>query len=64
MLAILRLLFIRNLHGSLLTRAAVKGTEVVWTVVIVITAAQFAVTYLAPKAGGSLHGSRIIEHGC
>ncbi len=42
------LFFIRNIHGTSLTWGAVKGTRVVWTVVIVITAAQFAVTYLAP----------------
>lgn len=47
-LEIFHLFFIRNLHGTSLTWAAVKGTKVVWTVVIAITAAQFAVTYLAP----------------
>jgi magnesium-transporting ATPase (P-type) len=42
------LFFIRNIHGTSLTWDAAKGTKVVWTVVIVITAAQFAVTYLPP----------------
>ncbi len=42
------LFFIRNIHGTSLTWDAVKGTKVVWTVVIIITAAQFAVTYLPP----------------
>jgi magnesium-transporting ATPase (P-type) len=45
-LEIFHLFFIRNIHGTSLTWDAVKGTRVVWTVVIAITAAQFAVTYL------------------
>jgi len=47
-LEIFHLFFIRNIHGASLTWAAVKGTKVVWTVVVAITAAQFAVTYLSP----------------
>jgi calcium-translocating P-type ATPase len=47
-LEIFHLFFIRNIHGASLTWDAAKGTKVVWTVVIVITAAQFAVTYLPP----------------
>ncbi|NDW03151.1 cation-transporting P-type ATPase [Jiella pacifica] len=47
-LEIFHLFFIRNIHGTSLTWAAAKGTRVVWTVVLVITAAQFAVTYLSP----------------
>ena len=47
-LEIFHLFFIRNIHGTSLTWDAAKGTKVVWTVVIVITAAQFAVTYLPP----------------
>jgi calcium-translocating P-type ATPase len=42
------LFFIRNIHGTSLTWQAVKGTPVVWTVVVAVTAAQFAVTYLPP----------------
>jgi magnesium-transporting ATPase (P-type) len=42
------LFFIRNIHGTSLTWEAVKGTPVVWTVVVAVTAAQFAVTYLPP----------------
>jgi magnesium-transporting ATPase (P-type) len=42
------LFFIRNIHGTSLTWDAVKGTPVVWTVVVAVTAAQFAVTYLPP----------------
>jgi calcium-translocating P-type ATPase len=47
-LEIFHLFFIRNAHGTSLTWKAVRGTRVVWTVVIAITAAQFAVTYLPP----------------
>lgn len=47
-LGIFHLFFIRNIHSTSLTWAAVRGTKVVWTVVIAITAAQFAVTYLPP----------------
>ncbi len=47
-LEIFHLFFIRNIHGTSLSWAAVRGTKVVWTVVIAITAAQFAVTYLPP----------------
>ncbi|MFN3844813.1 MAG: cation-transporting P-type ATPase [Paracoccaceae bacterium] len=47
-LEIFHLFFIRNIHSTSLTWAAVRGTRVVWTVVISITAAQFAITYLSP----------------
>jgi magnesium-transporting ATPase (P-type) len=47
-LEIFHLFFIRNIHGTSLTWAAVRGTPVVWAVVVAITAAQFAVTYLPP----------------
>jgi calcium-translocating P-type ATPase len=47
-LEIFHLFFIRNIHGTSLTWAAVRGTKVVWITVIVITAAQFAITYLPP----------------
>ncbi|MCC7273119.1 MAG: cation-transporting P-type ATPase [Alphaproteobacteria bacterium] len=47
-LEIFHLFFIRNIHGTSLTWDAVRGTKVVWAVVIAITAAQFAVTYLPP----------------
>jgi calcium-translocating P-type ATPase len=42
------LFFIRNIHSTSLTWSAAKGTRVVWIVVIAVTAAQFAVTYLPP----------------
>ncbi|MCU0790028.1 MAG: cation-transporting P-type ATPase [Nitratireductor sp.] len=45
-LEIFHLFFVRNIHGTSLTLAAVKGTRVVWLVVLTITAAQFAVTYM------------------
>ncbi|MCE6960848.1 cation-transporting P-type ATPase [Cereibacter sphaeroides] len=45
-LEIFHLFFIRNIHGTSLTWAAARGTKVVWIVVIAITSAQFAVTYL------------------
>ena len=47
-LEIFHLFFIRNIHSTSLTWAAVRGTRVVWTVVVIITLAQFAVTYLVP----------------
>ncbi|WP_255418906.1 cation transporting ATPase C-terminal domain-containing protein [Paraglaciecola sp. MB-3u-78] len=43
---IFHLFFIRNIHGTSLTWKALRGTEVVWSVVIAVTAAQFAITYL------------------
>ncbi|MBL8199719.1 MAG: cation-transporting P-type ATPase [Chromatiales bacterium] len=43
---IFHLFFIRNIYGTSLTWKAVRGTRVVWTMVITVTAAQFAITYL------------------
>tara|TARA_R110000787_G_scaffold220068_1_gene328786 strand:- start:3237 stop:5969 length:2733 start_codon:yes stop_codon:yes gene_type:complete len=40
------LFFIRNIYSTSLTWQAVRGTKIVWAVVIVITVAQFAITYL------------------
>jgi magnesium-transporting ATPase (P-type) len=45
---IFHLFFIRNIYGTSLTWAAVRGTRVVWATVIAVTAAQFAITYLPP----------------
>jgi magnesium-transporting ATPase (P-type) len=45
-LEIFHLFYIRNIHGASLSWDSVKGTRVVWTVVLVVTAAQFAVTYV------------------
>lgn len=43
---IFHLFFIRNIYGTSLTWKAMRGTKVVWTVVAIITVAQFGVTYL------------------
>lgn len=45
---IFHLFFIRNIYGTSLTWKALRGTKVVWTVVVIITVAQFAITYLPP----------------
>ncbi|SPH18119.1 putative cation-transporting ATPase F [Defluviimonas aquaemixtae] len=45
-LEIFHLFFIRNIYGTSLTFAAVRGTRAVWTCLAVIVTAQFAVTYL------------------
>jgi magnesium-transporting ATPase (P-type) len=45
---IFHLFFIRNIYGTSLTWDAVRGTKVVWLTVIVVTLAQFAITYLPP----------------
>lgn len=42
---IFHLFFIRNIYSTSLTWNAVRGTKVVWTVVIIVTLAQFAITY-------------------
>jgi magnesium-transporting ATPase (P-type) len=42
---IFHLFFIRNIYGTSLTWKAARGTKMVWVVVIVITLAQFAITY-------------------
>lgn len=47
-LEIFHLFFIRNLYGTSLSWSLIKGTRVIWTVVMAITLAQFAVTYLPP----------------
>jgi magnesium-transporting ATPase (P-type) len=46
-LEIFHLFFIRNIHGTSLTWAAVRGTKVIWIVVLTVVAAQAAVTYLS-----------------
>jgi magnesium-transporting ATPase (P-type) len=45
---IFHLFFIRNIYGTSLTWQALRGTKVVWAVVLVIAGAQFAITYLPP----------------
>jgi magnesium-transporting ATPase (P-type) len=43
---IFHLFFIRNFYSTSLTWKAVRGTKVVWAVVVAITLAQFAITYV------------------
>jgi calcium-translocating P-type ATPase len=45
-LEIFHLFYIRNIHGASLSWDTVRGTRVVWSVVVAVTAAQFAVTYV------------------
>ncbi|MEN3974046.1 cation-transporting P-type ATPase [Emcibacter sp. SYSU 3D8] len=45
---IFHLFFIRNIYGTSLTWKAARGTKVVWLTVVVVTLAQFAITYLPP----------------
>jgi len=45
-LEIFHLYFIRNIHDTNLSWAAVRGTPVVWAVTGAIVAAQFAITYV------------------
>lgn len=45
---VFHLFFIRNIYGTSLTWKAVRGTKVVWMTVIIITVAQFSITYLPP----------------
>lgn len=45
---IFHLFFIRNIYGTSLTWKAVRATRVVWATVIMVTTAQFAITYLPP----------------
>lgn len=47
-LEIFYLFFIRNLHGPSLTWTAARGTPIVWVCLLIVTAAQFAITYLPP----------------
>jgi magnesium-transporting ATPase (P-type) len=42
------LFFIRNIYGTSLTWKAVRGTPVVWLTVVIVTVAQFAITFLPP----------------
>ena len=43
---IFHLFFIRNIYGTSLTWNAVKATKVVWGSIIILTMAQFAITYI------------------
>ena len=44
---IFSLFFIRNIYGASLTWRAVRGTKVVWIAVILVTLAQFSITYVS-----------------
>src|SRR6056297_1907723 len=45
-LEIFQLFFIRNIHSTSLTWAALRGTPIVWICVTAVTAGQFAITYV------------------
>jgi magnesium-transporting ATPase (P-type) len=67
---IFHLFFIRNIYGTSLTWAAVKGTRAVWLMVVLVTAAQFCMTYIpalqrvfATEAVSFMDGSLIIGIG-
>ncbi len=47
-LEIFHLFYIRNIYTTSLTWSAVRGIKVVWIAVIVVTVAQFAITYFPP----------------
>lgn len=48
LLEVFYLFFVRNLHGTSLTWAGVRGTPVVWSCVIGVALAQLGITYLPP----------------
>lgn len=45
---IFNLFFIRNIYGTSLNWQAMRGTRIIWLTIVVVTAAQFAVTYFPP----------------
>lgn len=45
---IFMLFFVRNIYGTSLTWHAMHGTKVIWIVLFIVTAAQFAFTYFPP----------------
>ncbi len=47
-LEIFNLFVIRNIHGTSFTWRAVRGTRVIWITIGLVTAAQFAITYIPP----------------
>jgi magnesium-transporting ATPase (P-type) len=55
-LEIFHLFFIRNIYGTSLTWASIRGTPVVWATVITVTVAQFMITYVPPLQ--TLFGTR------
>ena len=55
---IFHLFFIRNIYGTSLTWKAVRGTRAVWVTIIIVTVAQFSITYAPPLQ--ALFGTRAI----
>lgn len=47
-LEIFYLFFIRNIYGTSFTWKAIRGTKVVWLMLLIVTTGQFAITYLPP----------------
>jgi magnesium-transporting ATPase (P-type) len=45
---IFNLFFIRNIYSTSFNWQAVRGTRIIWLTILVVTVAQFAVTYLPP----------------
>jgi len=45
---IFHLFFVRNIYGTSLTWKAIRGTRAVWVTIGIVTAGQFAITYLRP----------------
>ncbi|MDY0022479.1 cation-transporting P-type ATPase [Arenimonas caeni] len=45
-LEIFHLFHVRNLHGTSFNLQALKGTPVIWLTITIVTAAQFAITYV------------------
>ncbi|MDX1803818.1 MAG: HAD-IC family P-type ATPase [Alcanivorax sp.] len=45
---IFHLFFIRNIYGTSLTWQAIRGTRVIWVVLIIVLLAQCLITYLTP----------------
>lgn len=60
-LEVFHLFFIRNIHGTSLTWQAVRGTPIVWAMLIVVTSAQFAITYWPPLQ--AIFGTRAVQPG-
>jgi magnesium-transporting ATPase (P-type) len=50
-LEIFHLFFIRNIYGTSLTWQAVRGTPMVWSTVLAVVLAQFAITYVPVLQG-------------
>ncbi|KGJ03931.1 carbonate dehydratase [Paracoccus halophilus] len=60
-LEIFHLFFVRSLYDTSLTWRAVRGTRVIWTMVAIVTLAQFTITYV--PVFQSMFGTRPISFG-